>query len=94
MKFEERPVDEGKFWSQTAAEATKRTRSPIAPRSVRLPRGSWHRAAAELRSVPADPPTRAQFGVTLLERNSGNVRLTDASDGINYEGCEAARSGR
>ena len=36
----------------------------------------------------------AQFGVTLLERNSRNVRLTDAGDGISYEGCEAARSGR
>ena len=45
-------------------------------------------------SVPADPPTRAQFGVTLLERNSRNVRLTDTGDGISYEGCEAARSGR
>jgi hypothetical protein len=41
-----------------------------------------------------DTPTRAQFGVTLLERNSRNVRLTDAGDGISYEGCEAARSGR
>jgi hypothetical protein len=33
-------------------------------------------------------------GVTLLERNGRIVRLADAGDGISYEGCEAARSGR
>jgi hypothetical protein len=32
--------------------------------------------------------------VSLPVCNSRNVRLTDAGDGISYEGCEAARSGR
>ena len=59
-----------------------------------MPGAGWHRATAELRSVPADPPTRGTTGVTLLERDSRDVRLTDAGDAISYEGCEAARSGR
>ena len=72
--------------AESAASATKRKRSPIAPPSVCLPGGGWHRGVAELRLV-ANALVRS-------ESSKSRKRSSDRCSAIRRQDTESASSSR